>query len=304
MKGLSVLSFGAGQDSTAILYRIALDPEFRSSLIGENRFIVVFSDTGCEHPETYTHLDFIKEFCRDHQIEFFHLTPGDEFHSPAWTSLEDQFSRNNSIAMKKMKSCTDQLKIRPIYRFLDSFVHSWMKYDLKNSDYGKKSLVKFSQENGKIQMIIGIAKGEEKRVEKAKMFDDKAPGWMKSSIEKMYPLITHLGLDRQGCQEYMRSTGLPVPAPSNCMMCPYISLQELLLLSRKNPEVMKRWIAYEEAKLQKDAEKTGERLNGVFGTKKTLVQKIQEAEEKFGSMSMKELEDYRFSHGHCISNPY
>ncbi len=51
-KALTVLAFGGGQDSTAILYRIALDKAFRSRYV-KGDLLVLMSDTGNEHPHTY-----------------------------------------------------------------------------------------------------------------------------------------------------------------------------------------------------------------------------------------------------------
>jgi hypothetical protein len=45
---ITILSFGAGQDSTAILYRIVLDPEFRKAYV-KGKLVVIMSDTGDEH---------------------------------------------------------------------------------------------------------------------------------------------------------------------------------------------------------------------------------------------------------------
>lgn len=53
---LTLLSFGAGQDSTAILLKLIHDADFRTKYAPQD-LIVVFSDTGDEHDETYAHLD-------------------------------------------------------------------------------------------------------------------------------------------------------------------------------------------------------------------------------------------------------
>jgi hypothetical protein len=48
-------------------------------------------------------------------------------------------------------------------------------------------------------MLIGIAKGEEGRCGEA------MEKWMRETVERVYPLID-LGLDRQGCQDYIASS--------------------------------------------------------------------------------------------------
>ena len=49
---LTVLSMGLGQDSTTILFKIVFDAEFRARYAPE-KLLVLFSDTGNEHPFTY-----------------------------------------------------------------------------------------------------------------------------------------------------------------------------------------------------------------------------------------------------------
>ena len=56
---LVCLSYGAGQDSAAILTLLITDPAFRKRWAPHDLF-VVFSDTGSEHPETYEHLGLAK----------------------------------------------------------------------------------------------------------------------------------------------------------------------------------------------------------------------------------------------------
>lgn len=55
---ITLLSFGGGQDSTAILLKIIHDPSFKSSYV-KGRLVVIMADTKNEHPETYEHVDLI-----------------------------------------------------------------------------------------------------------------------------------------------------------------------------------------------------------------------------------------------------
>ena len=80
-------------------------------------------------------------------------------------------------------------------------------------------------------MMIGIAKGEEKRTHKV-VYDK---GW-KACINRIYPLID-LDLDRNNCQRYIRWVkGATIPYPSNCMRCPYMSPIELIWLHKNYPD--------------------------------------------------------------------
>ena len=113
-----MLSYGAGQESTWLLYQSALSSEFRNRF-APGRLIVVGSDTGDEHPETYTQVAFSKRFCEQHGIPFYWLHKSLGFHSEAWSSLIGQYKRNSTVGSLMFKRCcTVNLKIEPFYRFL------------------------------------------------------------------------------------------------------------------------------------------------------------------------------------------
>jgi hypothetical protein len=95
-------------------------------------------------------------------------------------------------------------------------------------------------------VLLGIAKGEEKRVQSKP--DPEV--WMRTSVEKQYPLID-LDMDRMAAQEYIAETGHTVPPPSNCMVCPYQSEEEILLLSLKYPKMWDQWVKFEQDKIKR-----------------------------------------------------
>ena len=299
---LTILSFGAGQDSTAILYALAFDEEIRRKY-APNDLAVVFSDTGDEHPATYVHLVRIRKFCAEQGIPFFHLVPSMGFHSDRWRNLRHQYALNSTCGSKMFrKTCTVNLKINPIYKWMNQWVAEEYGYHQYGHPYqGKYALVCFAEEHGKIDVLIGIARGEEGRIDKSGK--EVAPGeWFKIAINRVYPLID-LGWDRGDCQNQIRSYGKSVPFPSNCMLCPFISKQELLWLARKFPQDFEAWVAFEAAKLKKFAHK-GDSNFGVFGGKKTLRDILADAEKQYGHWTLKELEEYKFSHGHCVASKY
>lgn len=102
MSRLTILSFGGGQDSTAILYGIEAFPDWRAKLEIED-FAVVMSDTGDEHPATLQHVAKVSQWCQERGIHFAHLTPDKGFHSPSWISLRDQYERSSTVGMKSGK---------------------------------------------------------------------------------------------------------------------------------------------------------------------------------------------------------
>jgi len=303
-KRFVVLSFGAGQDSTAILYKLIYDEDFRAAYAPDG-FIVIMSDTGNEHPRTMLHVAEIKTLCELHRIEFYHLTPDMGYHPKTWPSLIAQYERNSSIGMKGAKYnklCTSNLKIEPIYRFLSAYLAD--RFGFENNfgvSKSKAGLVSFAEAYGKIEMIIGIAAGEERRIEKVEI----KQAWMRNSVERIFPLID-IGYDRQGCQNYIRRVGHRVPPPSNCMICHFLSLVELLWLYRSHPDMYHKWVQLEKAKLAKDAKrmkKEGKTNGGVFG-KKRLPEALLDAINKHGHMTDEELNAYKQSHGHCVQSQY
>lgn len=222
MSELTVLSYGSGQDSTAMLYMYAYDKEFRERY-APGRFLVVHSDTGDEHPATYRHTEHTKEFCGRHGIEFVHLTADMGFHSPSWQSLRSFYYLKKAVGSKAFpKTCTDRLKIQPIYRFLEK----WIGEAYGTTVGRKKGFYEFTEKHGKVRMLIGIAKGEEKRMADPGKETKK---WRRVAIDMQYPLVD-LEYDRARCQEYIKSVGHEIPIPSNCVICPFMGEVELLWL--------------------------------------------------------------------------
>lgn len=313
---LTVLSFGGGQDSTCILYKFVHDPDFRDKYL-EGKLIVVMSDTGNEHPHTYIHIDFIKSFCAEHSIPFFFLTADLGYHPRTWPTLQDQYLRNSSLMTVAFpKNCTVNLKIVPFYNFLDHYIaREYFGYTAKEPPKGKKYLKEFARLYGKVNVILGIAHGEESRIaDRSKnpakelmselfdiAYDTSLPKWSLLSISKIYPLIEER-MERKACQDYIRSIGLPLPFPSNCLMCPYLSKMELLWLYRNLPNEFDRWVFHEKRKLEKN-KNNGKRNLGVKG-EKYLEQVLAEALVEFGHLSDQELDHYKMSHGHCVMSSY
>ncbi len=292
---LTVLSFGAGQDTTTILLLLIYNKEFRNKYAPKN-LVVIFSDTGNEHPSTYFHIKKMEKVAEENGIEFIVISNDKGFHSENWMDLKSFYKRTNTVGSKAFrKTCTDNLKIKPIYRFLEEYIAK--KYDLNKGR--KKAFKEFAEKHGKILMIIGITKGEESRVAKK---SDKDPKWKKLSIEMSYPLI-EVGMDRLICQSYIRSLNYIIPMPSNCMICPYLSEIELVWLFKFYPEEYYDWIEFEKAKIDKYSYLEPEKNLGVWG-KKLLPTVLEKALNKYGHLTEEELFDYKMSHGHCVKSKY
>ncbi|RWU08182.1 adenine nucleotide alpha hydrolase family protein [Pedobacter chitinilyticus] len=314
MEALTILSFGAGQDSTCILYKIIYDAAFRERYVN-GKLLVVMSDTGNEHPHTYRHVRYIGDLCREHGIPFHFLRSSMGYHPRTWPSLQGQFIANSTImSMMFPRTCTDNLKIKPIYAFIDDYLgRTYYGYTDPQIAKGKQFIKRFAAQHGKIKMILGIAAGEEGRIKSSarkqlrasqlKLFTRarrQIPQWMELAIEKSYPLV-ELGMDRRACQQYITSTGHAVPYPSNCMMCPFLSKPEMLWLYRNLPDEFGRWVQHERRKISRSA---GRRINHGVKGEKTLPEILREAIEQFGHLTNTELDEHKMSHGHCVRSSF
>ena len=289
-----MLSYGCGQDSTAIAAKIIFDPTFRQKF-APKRLIAIFSDTGDEHPETYDYLEYFKEICRKNKIEFVHIIPQLGYHGSGWQSLRGFYRDHNACGSKAFpKTCTDRLKLGPIYGYLEDWLGTQYRVDVGR----KQGFYKFAARYGKIRVLVGIAKGEERRVAKQGAEISK---WKRETIHTVYPLID-IGFDRQACQSYIRSVGMNVPHPSNCRLCPFASEIELLWLARFLPDDYREWVEIERNKLNAFAH-LGDRNLGVWGKKK-LSEVLANAQQKYGHLTDQDLQDYKFSHGHCVMSVY
>jgi len=292
---LTILSFGGGQDSTAILYKLIYDKKFRKKY-APNDLMVVMADTGNEHLETYFHVAEIEKLCLRHAIKFMFIAQGSKHFPKSWRDgLLSFYRAGNRVGSKCFpKTCTDNLKIKPIYNFVEEHVHKTYGTEKVGR---KRAIREFANKYGKIDVLIGIARNEEKRVGKN---EDSPHAWMRDCINKVYPLID-LGMNRQDCQDYIKSVGHEVPLPSNCILCPFMSEQELLYLSIVDPESFNDWVEIEANKIK--ANKHVENNMGVWG-KKLLPEKLEEAKKKYGHMTLEDLREYKMSHGHCVKSKF
>lgn len=296
---LTVLSFGAGQDSTSLLLQYIYDEEFRR-YFAPNDFIVVFSDTGDEHHYTYEHLENTKLLCKQHSIKFIHITPDMGYHGDGWHSLREQYNLHASVGSKAfMKTCSVRLKIDPIYKYIEDYLA-----DMYNLPRGRKRAHKaFSRIYGKISVLIGIASGEENRV--AGEFTEV---WKKMALQNVYPLI-QMGMDRSACQEVNRKYLDYEVMPSNCVLCPWISLPELLYMHRFLNSDYEAWVEIEKNKFIKHANRDGKNL-GVWGKyvkdedrAYTLRDALIDAQKEFGHWTDDDLVSYKMNHG-CVGSKY
>ncbi len=293
---LSILSYGAGQDSTALLLLYVSDSEFRKTYAPRG-LVVVMADTGDEHPYTTEHVAWTKVFCEKNGIPFFHLTSDLGYHIKSWPDLitpqlrdsEDQYAA--TLVQRGGKTCTMNLKISPIYKWLDEYLNERFGYGYtiqEGRGCRKQALLRFGFEQGKIRMLIGYAKGEERRMQKSKALQDLQ--WQRGGywqhISREYPLID-LGWDREKCQAYIKDQLGSEVMPSNCMRCPYMSDEELLWLYLNHRDKFQEWVVIENKKLERG--RAHEKNYGIFRTEETLAQRVERIQGKYAGLGTESL---------------
>lgn len=310
---LTILSMGLGQDSVTILLKLVYDKEFKAKY-SPGKLLVLFANTHNEHPETYKYRDdVVIPLCKKHNIEFISIENDMGYHAESWKSLTHQWQNVKPTigSVAYPKTCTHNLKLLPQYRYVEEYIgiNYGVIYHADKTKNRKKGFVEFAKEHGKIRWLVGIARGEESRVADA---EAETAMWKKQAVEVQYPLINE-GLDRQDCQNYIKSLRYPIPMPSNCMYCPYGSNHmEILWMEKSYPDKFMEWAQLEQDKLDawSDAEKNlgvcgklhkdGERKGEAF----TLLDLLSEAKQKFPDVTLSELNEYKWSHGHCVASKY
>jgi hypothetical protein len=287
---------GGGQDSVAILMMTAWRPGFREKYVGADHLVTLMSATGNEHRETDDYVrTHVPDICKVANSEWYHIVPAMGFHATHWESLQAYFAHYRAIGSKAYpKSCTDKLKLVPIYRFLEDYVGR--RYSFKVGR--KQAFYDYRDRFGRMRVLLGISAEEATR----RVADrSKEPKWARECFDKVYPLV-EMKLTRSDCQEIIRSYGRPIPLPSNCMMCPFVSPVELLWLWTFRREEYDKWVKFEADKLER-CKDLGKKNFGVNGLK-TLPQVLEEAKVKYAGWTEKQLWDFKMTHGHGVCSKY
>jgi hypothetical protein len=301
---ICILSHGMGQDSACLLSLLTDPnrPEVWERYVGGAELIVVHSDTGNEHQATVDYRTHVRDLCAEHGITYVQVDLEDGFHTGAWRfGLVGQWQANHTIGSAAYPAtCSDSLKVQPIWKAINAFCGK--RFGV--SDYRKGGLKEHLRRYGAIPTIIGIAKGEEKRIRATAQLpllpQEEDTGWFATCVKRIYPLMD-MGMDRAAAQAYLRSRNQPVPRPSNCQFCPYKSRQEVLHLARTDEKAFARWSELEDDKRRHNA--AHPHNYGVKG-KKMLREFYAEAERMYGHLTIEQLEAHVMSHGHCTPSKH
>jgi hypothetical protein len=195
---LSIVAFGGGTDSTAVL--IGLRD------LGRRPDRIIFADTGGEQQGTY---DFVytmnswarKNFGVDIQIVKARRRDG------TTQTLEQYALRTQMLPSLAygFKSCSLKFKVEP----QDRDINNWPP---------AKAAWKAGQ---RVIKYIGYEAGEVRRVRPPESKDGK--------YLYQYPLIAW-GWYRQHCIEAIKREGLPLPGKSSCFFCPAMKKPEIVAL--------------------------------------------------------------------------
>lgn len=226
MREISILSFGAGVQSTTLLLMACFGDIRKPDL-------VVFSDTGWEPKSVYNHLNWCIDFAKKHNIrieitnngnireDLLNGKNGKRFASIPFFTLnkkpiiqekilvdENQYelfefdfeSKEiiNDYEIKKgmvRRQCTNEYKIIPIRRASRKYA---------GLDKGERA------KNLKINLMMGISTDEIQRVRTSN----------EKYIFNQYPLIEK-NFSRNDCIKYIQEKNLPIPPKSSCIGCPF-----------------------------------------------------------------------------------
>jgi len=120
------LSHGAGVNSTALML-LLLDEG--------TEFEAVFSDTGCEKPETYEYLNLLK----DQGYEITRIIPQVKTKGVIYNNLYDYFWSWRGIPIRNFRQCTAEFKSKQVDKYVEKPCETMIGYDFNER---KKRYVK------------------------------------------------------------------------------------------------------------------------------------------------------------------
>ena len=202
---MKVLSFGGGVQTTALAVMI-VKGEVETD-------VMVFADTGGEHPKTYEHLALLQTWLKGHGREFVTVkSPEQPLYDYVWdrsTVIPVRVGHNEGLGRRQ---CTRQWKVTPILKYAKSLT-----------------------EERPIIMQLGISYDE---IHRMKDSPDKG-------IVREWPLID-LMLTREDCRKIIADAGLPEAPKSACYFCPLLPASTFRSLAANEPELFEKAAALED----------------------------------------------------------
>jgi hypothetical protein len=207
-----VVSYGGGTDSTALLVE-AHNRGIRPDLI-------VWADTGSEHPRTYAYIDTIDEWlCA---VQWPEVTRTRWIRQDGrWVPLHEACEANKDLpsAAYGFAGCSSQWKRQPLDRLI-----------------GGHPIVTAALANRRtVERWVGYSADEDHRVGRLPLDDGfrwKAP-------------LHEWGIGRAEARQIITCAGLPLPGKSSCWLCPHSRPAEVQALRVEHPKLYMRAIAIE-----------------------------------------------------------
>jgi hypothetical protein len=222
MKTLDVISFGAGVQSTAMVYM---------ALHGDLSWpdAVIFADTQSEPAAVYDNVKRVRATCELKGLPFHEITAGnlmddvlaaigtpevDRIGQPPFFVLDVQGGNREGRLWRK---CTTEYKIEP----------------LKKKARELLGVARAMKGKHEIRQWLGITTDEIQRMKFS------APPYLRK-----YPLIEKR-MSRNDCVNWLSQHGYEIPSKSACVMCPFRSSAYWLELQRNAPDDWDRAIRFD-----------------------------------------------------------
>ena len=194
-----MVSYGGGANSTALLiglhqHRIPVD-------------LILFADTGAEHPHTYAYLEVMDRWLKDHGmppiIRVYKTTRDGKR-----LTLEDECLQSCSLPSIAygFKRCSQKHKVGPQEKFCNHHPQCRAVW----------------QSGNRVTRFIGYDAGERKRYEHSRKFNEAD-----KKYKNRYPLIEDWHWTRDDCIRAIQEAGLPLPGKSSCFFCPSMKRDEV-----------------------------------------------------------------------------
>lgn len=208
MSAITVVSFGAGVNSTAMLIGMQ-ERGFRPDAI-------LFADTGGEKPETYQHVAVVDEWCKSvnfPSVERIVYAKGN-----GCPTLEQECFDNEVLPSKAygFAGCSQKWKRFPMDK--------WVVENYRDRIGMGERIIR----------AIGIHAGETRR--------GKIPDT--DNFVFIYPL-REWGWFQADCEASIVRAGIPVPVKSACFFCPAMRKAEVLRLAKEHPDLFERAVEIE-----------------------------------------------------------
>lgn len=221
---ITILSYGAGTNSTAILVGLIER--------GETVDAITFSDTGGEKPETYEHLRIVNDWCVAHGFPSITTLRGSQPSQIRRGSLEAECLELGAMPSKVYgySTCSQKWKVNPADK------------------YDKGLALALGIPLSEITRLIGFDADEPERMERALKFSAG-----NTNRKQRFPLI-EWGWGRDECVAAIKRSGLPQPGKSACWFCPSSRKSEVLWLAKTHPDLFARAVAMEQRALNDEGQ--------------------------------------------------